>query len=182
MNKFFGHLKTVYTHKFWVFHYAVRLGIPVRGLLHDMSKFHPIEFFEGVKYYTGTHSPIEECKKINGYSRAWMHHKGHNKHHYEYWQDNFDKGGHPVLMPYKDTLEELCDFIGASRAYNGKDFSFQKLHEYWLNRRKNPMAMHPVQLAFFDDIFCAMAEAKELPAEWRIRQLYNICVLVEEIK
>ena len=59
MNKFFGHLKTVLTHKWWVFKYACKLGIPWQGFMHDMSKFSPTEFFESVKYYMVMTRPEE---------------------------------------------------------------------------------------------------------------------------
>lgn len=87
----FRHFKKVCTHKHWVFYYCCKVGIPFQGLIHDLSKFSPTEFWESVKYYQGTSSPIDACKKENGWSAAWMHHKGRNKHHYEYWQDNFEK-------------------------------------------------------------------------------------------
>lgn len=112
-----NHLRTVLTHKKWVFYYCCKAGIPLQGLVHDLSKFSPTEFMESINYYTGTHSPIDECKKKNGVSYAWMHHKGRNPHHYEYWQDNFDKGGQPIKMPYKYAVELLCDYLGAGRAY-----------------------------------------------------------------
>ena len=85
INNFIGHLKTIIVHKYWVFYYACKLGIPIQGLLHDMSKFSPIEFWESVKYYQGgKSSPINACKADKGYSLAWQHHKGRNPHHYEY--------------------------------------------------------------------------------------------------
>lgn len=87
MNKFKEHFKTVCNHKKYVFVNCLVAGMPVRGLLHDISKFSPTEFLESVKYYQGHRSPIDACKEVNGYSKAWMHHKGRNKHHYEYWQD-----------------------------------------------------------------------------------------------
>lgn len=59
----FKHLKKICTHKYWVFYYCLKAGIPIQGLLHDMSKFSPVEFFESVKYYQGNSSPIEACKK-----------------------------------------------------------------------------------------------------------------------
>ena len=108
-----GHLKTVCTHKKYVFINCLYAGMPIRGLLHDLSKFSPTEFLEGVKYYQGTRSPIDACKEENGYSEAWMHHKGRNRHHYEYWQDSFDKGGIPLQMPFKDAHELVCDYLGA---------------------------------------------------------------------
>ena len=84
LKRFFKHLHTVNTHRFKVFLLCCRVGIPIQGLLHDLSKYSPEEFWESVKYYEGTHSPIHNCKKENGYSKAWLHHKGRNKHHYEY--------------------------------------------------------------------------------------------------
>ena len=83
MNKFFGHLKTVCKHKYYVFKYCCKAGIPVEGIFHDMSKFSPIEFWESVKYYQGNRSPIDACKEENGWSACWLHHKGRNKHHYQ---------------------------------------------------------------------------------------------------
>lgn len=150
MNKFFGHLKTVCTHKMWVFYYCWKVGITWRGIKHDMSKFSPVEFFESVRYYQGNRSPIEACKEANGVSKAWMHHKGRNSHHYEYWQDNFDRGGVAVQMPLYDAIEMLCDYLGAGRAYQGKNFTYIKELEWWKNKRSKPLAMHPQTKKFVD--------------------------------
>ena len=83
ISNFFKHLHMVNKHKYLVFKLSLKAGIPLRGLLHDLSKYLPIEFFEGVKYYDGKISPIKVCKKENGYSKAWLHHRGRNKHHAE---------------------------------------------------------------------------------------------------
>ena len=137
------HFAKICTHKWWVFYYCCKAGIPWRGIKHDMSKFSPTEFWESIRYYQGNSSPIDACKKDKGVSNAWMHHKGRNTHHYEYWQDNFDNGGRPVIMPYKDTLEMLCDYLGAGRAYMGHDFSYEKEYEWWRAKCAKPLAMHP---------------------------------------
>ena len=84
---FFGHLKTITRHRHAVFIHCCKAGIPIRGLLHDLSKYSPDEFISGAKYYKGTRSPNEEERAIYGYSKAWLHHKGRNKHHFEYWSD-----------------------------------------------------------------------------------------------
>ena len=173
IHRFFGHLKTILKHKFWVFYYSIQLGIPIRGFLHDFSKFHPVEFFESVKYYTGTSSPIDKCKEVNGYSKAWLHHKGVNKHHYEHWQDNFDNGGVPLCMPYKETVEMLCDYLGAGRAYNGKNFSFKKEYDWWKNKSSKPLKMHQVQKDFFDNVFYGMAQTNRIPSKELLKDLYN---------
>jgi hypothetical protein len=105
-----------------------------------------------------------------------MHHKGRNTHHYEYWQDNFDNGGQPVRMPYEDTVEMLCDFLGAGRAYMGKDFTFKKEYEWWLNRCKKPLAMHPHTQDFISWIMAQLAhdESTELTLTSRyLRFIYE---------
>ena len=136
-KKFFGHLKTTMTHKWWVFYYALHLGYPLRGLFHDMSKFSPVEFFEGVKYWDGKRSPVLAAKEDIGISYAWLHHRGRNKHHYEYWIDKLDDGGVPYKIPFKYVVEMVCDWFAAYRAYgHGKDYIFQKEYEWWEEKSK----------------------------------------------
>ena len=158
ITKAFKHFKTVCTHKRCVFLACCKADIPWQGIKHDMSKFSPVEFFESIKYYSGTDSPINACKKENGISYAWLHHKGRNKHHYEYWQDNFDQGGQPLQMPYKYAIEQVCDYIGAGRAYMGDNFSYKAEYEWWKNRIKNPIKMHPQTLSFTESMLKTMAE------------------------
>ena len=150
MQKFFGHLKTVTKHKYWVWYYMNKCGLKWgwRGLWHDMSKFSPIEFWESVKYYSGTRSPIDACKEENGISMAWMHHKGRNPHHYEYFQDNFDNGGEAIEMPWRYKVEMICDYLGAARAYMGKNFSYAAELEWWNNKMKQPRRQHFNDMAF----------------------------------
>ncbi|MBO7726058.1 MAG: catalase, partial [Thermoguttaceae bacterium] len=76
MNKWFGHLKTVLLHKYWVFRYALIAGIPLRGLVHDLSKFSPTEFGQSVSFYSGKRSPIHYAREANSFSTAWLHHRG----------------------------------------------------------------------------------------------------------
>lgn len=144
------HFKLITIHKYYVFMYCRKAGITWRGIVHDFSKYSPTEFFESVKYYTGTDSPINNCKKVNGYSEAWMHHKGRNKHHYEYWQDDFDHGGKQIQIPFKYALELVCDYLAAGKAYMKKDFSYDAEYNWWLNKKSNPIAMHPQTMLFVD--------------------------------
>ncbi len=102
MKRWFGHLKTVLLHKYWVFRYALAAGIPFRGLLHDLSKFSPTEFGQSVRYYTGSRSPIHYAREANSFSTAWLHHRGRNRHHFEYWVDNTADGALMTLpMPFR---------------------------------------------------------------------------------
>jgi len=146
----FKHFKTVCKHKFWVGYYCFKAGLYWQGITHDLSKFSPVEFIESVKYYQGTSSPIDACKKEKGYSNAWLHHKGRNKHHYEYWQDNFDYGCTPLKMPFNYALEMICDYLGAGRAYNGKNFTLESEYQWWLHKSSLPLKMHENTLTFIN--------------------------------
>ena len=116
MKNFFGHLKTVLKHKWIVFKLSIKAGIPIRGLLHDMSKFSPVEFWESVKFYQGgKKSPLAVSREVLGYSKAWLHHKGRNKHHLEYWYDE-DLREQPIV-PFKYCLEMVCDKLSACIVY-----------------------------------------------------------------
>ncbi|MBQ6539359.1 MAG: catalase [Bacilli bacterium] len=132
---FFRHLHTVNKHRFLVFKLCVKAGIPLQGLVHDLSKYSFVEFWEGVKYYQGTYSPIRNARKELGYSEAWLHHKGRNKHHYEYWYDyGLEKA--EILMPYKYFAEMVCDQLAAGMVYDGKDWNNSSQLEYWMRARE----------------------------------------------
>lgn len=133
LSNIWGHFCTITKHKFYVFKLSIRAGIPIRGLLHDLSKYSPTEFFEGVKFYNGKRSPISFCRKEHGYSKAWLHHKGRNKHHFEYWIDLVAPDKTPVI-PFKYTAEMVCDTLSASLVYNGKEWNQRMPLEYF-NRR-----------------------------------------------
>ena len=121
-------------HRFLVCKYCFMSGIPFRGLVHDLSKYSFIEFFESAKYYNGEKSPILLCKKENGYSKAWLHHKGRNKHHFEYWLDLMAPDKTPVI-PYKYTVEMICDTLAAGKTYLGKNWYPSSQLEYFNNRK-----------------------------------------------
>ena len=114
-----------------------------QGLLHDLSKYSPVEFFNGAKYFAGNHSPITNERKEKGYSLAWMHHKGRNKHHSEYWIDLNKKTGkyEPIKMPNKYVGEMFCDRLAASKNYNRGYFDPSMPLEY-LYRTKESTPMH----------------------------------------
>lgn len=137
-----GHIKRILIHKYWVFHYCCKFGIIWRGITHDLSKFHPTEFCESVKYYSKESSPIPRCKADKGYSLAWQHHKGHNDHHYEYWVDNLDKGGVPIKIPFNCILEMLADWLAAGKAYKGSKFREEDEYGWFENFTKLKPKIH----------------------------------------
>lgn len=139
MNKVIAHFKKICKHKSLVAKHCFYCGLYWQGIVHDLSKFTPSEFIESVKYYQSDHSPIDEAKKDKGFSEAWMHHKSRNKHHYEYWQDEFDKGTKHIKMPFKYVLEYVCDSLAASKTYFGDSFTYDKYLEWWNHSTRDGM-------------------------------------------
>ena len=153
-NKAFKHFKLITTHKAYVFRNCVKAGLIWRGVKHDMSKYSPVEFFESVKYFTGTDSPINTCKKAKGWSKAWMHHKGRNTHHWQYWLDNTDEGIVPRIMPFEDCVEMLCDQFAAGKAYKKENWSLDYQREWWEKKiNVHKRFMHPVVFVFMNNIY-----------------------------
>ena len=140
-SNFIKHLSLVNRHRFKDFCLCVKAGQPWRGFVHDLSKYSPEEFWEGVKYFQGGYSPIKNCKLENGYSKAWLHHIGRNKHHYEYWYDYNADVSSPIL-PYKYFVEMVCDSLAAGMVYQGKDWNQEYQMHYWLRVRENAK-IHP---------------------------------------
>ena len=118
-----GHYKTVHEHRKLVRQGCFKVGLYFQGLTHDLSKYSPSEFLVGLKYYQGYRSPNNAEREEKGYSAAWLHHKGRNKHHYEYWIDYSSriKGMVPVRMPNRYLVGMYMDRIAASKIYKGKE-------------------------------------------------------------
>lgn len=124
MNKFFGHLRTVNKHRREVRKLCFKCGLYWQGLTHDLSKYSPVEFINGVKFFTGKGSPHMGERDRYGYSKAWLNHKGRNKHHAEYWQDIRPNGKtEPIDMPRKYLAEMICDRVAASKIYLKENYT-----------------------------------------------------------
>ena len=168
----FRHFRTITHHRHLVIAGCFRAGIPWRGLLHDLSKYSPTEFFTGAKYYLGTRSPNAAEREAIGYSVAWMHHKGRNRHHFEYWTDFSKATGRyePVKMPLKYLKEMFCDRIAASKTYQGKNYTDRHPLEY-LTTRNDRDLMHPESYAMMEKMLTVLAEKGEKEAFRFVRNL-----------
>lgn len=143
-ERFKGHLSTINAHKIMVMRHCFRLGLYKRGLLHDLSKYSPIEFIPGVKYFQGTRSPNNAQKEAEGTSSAWLHHKGRNRHHFEYWIDypaNKELGLSGMKMPIEYVVEMFCDRVAACKIYNKEKYTDSDALNYY-NREKHLCVMH----------------------------------------
>ncbi len=119
------HFKTITKHRHKVITHCFKVGIGFQGLFHDLTKYSFVEFVPGAKYYQGNRSPNEQERELFGYSAAWMHHKGRNRHHFEYWTDlNINsKRYEPVPMPVRFVKEMFCDRVAASKIYQGDKYT-----------------------------------------------------------
>ena len=142
--KAWRHLKTISRHKWLVMKGCFAVGLYKQGLLHDLSKYGPTEFMTGVRYFQGTRSPNAAEREDKGYSEAWMHHKGRNKHHYEYWSDlNLKTRKYEsVPMPRKFLVEMVMDRRAACLVYEGKKYTPASALNYYLNSKERYL-MHP---------------------------------------
>lgn len=122
--------------------FCFHCGLYKQGLLHDLSKYSWIEFSTGVKYFLGNRSPNALDKELHGYSAAWLHHKGRNKHHWEYWLDISKGDAVPALMPINYVVEMFCDRIAATMVYQKKDYLDEAPLAYFM-RFYDFVIMHP---------------------------------------
>lgn len=147
MHNFNGHLHTVNSHRRLVRKYCFKLGLYRQGMMHDLSKYSPSEFIPGVKYYQDGHrSPNNAQREDEGVSKAWLHHKGRNKHHFEYWIDYDVDGNSTILagmkMPVKYVAEMFCDRVAASRIYNKDKYKDSDPLDYYI-KGLGHYIMHP---------------------------------------
>lgn len=146
-KRFWGHLSTITRHRHLVIYHCKKAGIFWQGLRHDLSKYSPTEFWQGVKYYQGgVRSPNEAEREDLGYSLAWMHHKGRNRHHFEYWSDYNPqtKKMEPVEMPTRYFAEMFCDRVAASKIYNKSAYTQECPLAYFKNSTARKVGMlHP---------------------------------------
>ena len=143
LQNIFRHFLTVTRHRHAVIKHCYKVGILKRGLLHDLSKYSPSEFLKGVMHFQGNRSPNERERELNGHSLAWMHHKGRNKHHFEYWTDYnpTTKRVEPVEMPKIYLVEMFCDRVAASKIYAGKNYTDAMPYDYFA-RGKERRVIH----------------------------------------
>ena len=160
------HFKTITYHKYLVMKGCFRVRLYRQGLLHDLSKYSPSEFLVGAKYYQGNRSPNNAEREDKGYSSAWLHHKGRNKHHYEYWIDysaqELHNGMVPAPMPQRYIIEMFIDRIAASKVYNGKAYTNRDpLAYYEKGAERMQVFLHPHTREVLERLLHMLAEEGE---------------------
>ncbi|MBR5219187.1 MAG: catalase [Clostridia bacterium] len=169
------HFKLITRHRHAVIRHGFKAGIFFQTLKHDLSKYSPTEFLAGAKHFKGNKSPNEGERALYGYSSAWLHHKGRNRHHFEYWNDYnpATKRVEPVKMPIKFVKEMFCDRVAASKIYKGKDYTDSHPLEYFTNgkeTRKLNRAIHPETSDLIESWLTILANEGEEAAFKRVRE------------
>lgn len=170
----FKHLATITKHRHKVISHCFKCGIGWQGLRHDLSKYMPCELLTGAKYYQGDRSPNEKERELFGYSTAWMHHKGRNRHHFEYWVDLNPKTKmyEPVPMPTRFLVEMFCDRVAASKIYRGNAYTNADALQYF-TKGNAAKKMHPETAKTLERWLRLLADQGEKAAFAEIRHDLN---------
>lgn len=158
-----GHLRTILHHKHLVRRGCFRVGLYKQGLLHDMSKYSPVEFLVGCKYYQGNKSPNNAERQEKGFSSAWLHHKGRNKHHMEYWIDyglDGKNGMTGMKMPEKYVVEMFIDRVSACKNYQKQQYTDKSPLQYY-ERGKDHYMIHEETRELLERLLRMLAEHGE---------------------
>jgi len=160
--KAWNHFCTITNHKVLVMKNCFRVGLYRQGVMHDLSKYMPSEFLVGCKYYQGNRSPNNAEREDKGYSSAWLHHKGRNKHHYEYWIDyNVNEPGLAGMkMPKKYVIEMFMDRIAASKIYLKDKYTNASPLAYYEGSREH-LVMHDDTRKLLEELMYMLADKGE---------------------
>ena len=169
------HFKTITKHKWYVMKQCFQVGLYKQGLLHDLSKFSPTEFLVGCKYWQGSRSPNNAEREATGISMAWLHHKGRNKHHYEYWID-YEKDSPNVIggmpMPRKYVAEMVMDRISACKVYLGKEYTDASPYLYYMKGKHRLWFVHKQTRKQLEGLLHMLADKGEKKTFRYIRNVF----------
>lgn len=160
VKRFFLHLHTIDHHRYVVMQNCFKCGLYGQGLRHDLSKYEPAEFVESVRYFQGNRSPYMYEKEHFGYAAGWLHHKGRNKHHWEYWYDMIDGIWQPLEMPFNYFVEMVCDRVAACKIYEKDKYTKESALKYYLTRNDRKY-MHPDTARALEAVLRDIAERGE---------------------
>lgn len=158
IDKFTGHFRTINRHKFMVMAGCFRLGLFRQGLMHDLSKYSPVEFIAGVRYYQGDRSPIAAEKEARGYSAGWLHHKGRNRHHIEYWIDMLkpQDGMVGMRIPLRYVAESFVDRVCACKVYKKEAYTDRDAWDFY-SLTRDYVILHPETRRFLEKLLKMLA-------------------------
>ena len=142
-------------HKWFVFLAGFGFVPLWRLLIHDWTKFLPCELPHYNRQFFGKADDPE------GFIGAWVHHQNSHQHHWEYW---IPRTGHnrcdppyqdnePTPMPKWAVKEMVADWMGASRAYDGK---WPTKDWPWFKNAFPKMRLHPATIVILSWTLCRL--------------------------
>lgn len=150
-----AYLRYMAVHKWYTFIACYKLGVPWRGVVHDLSKFLPDEWFPYLWLHYGWMSPCSPQEKLRRKSRyrlAWLRHVHRNPHHWQWWVFQAKRNAKKVLpMPKDYACEMLADWYGAARAQgNIKDNAVS----FWFHEqlKTEMILLHPETQEFIEEL------------------------------
>lgn len=152
MKRFLAYFRYVMRHRREVRKACWRVGLFWRGLVHDLSKYSPSEFFPYARQFYNADGSKRDVRDKTGYydpntqpddfKSAWRHHWTHNDHHWEWWAriklgTQWVDRTEPLEMSRKAVLEMMCDWWGAGRAQNSAVYP-----DEWWTKNNGSMRLH----------------------------------------
>ena len=101
-----------------------------------------------------------------------MHHKGRNRHHWEYWYDMKDGVWQPLPIPFPYFVEMVCDRVAACRIDQKKANTSASALQYF-NTRNDRYYMHPKTAAELQNVLQQIAEHGEKAVFAQLKQQMN---------
>jgi len=119
--KYWKYLLYVIRHKYYVFIECRKEGLIWQGIVHDLSKFNPVEFIPYTDRFFSERGYAPDV--LTAFWYAWLHHQHRNKHHWNHWVvDQHEQRA--LQMPDKYVIEMICDWRAMGRDFKdtAKDF------------------------------------------------------------
>lgn len=131
--KVLKYIRYLIKHKWYVFIECCKMGMPLRGILHDLSKLSLSEFIPYMERFYGDRNRPD-------FDYAWLKHQKRNPHHWQYWILQNDEDGVKILpIPDKYRKEMLCDWKGAGKA---QGFKAEDDCKKWYLKNKDKIIIH----------------------------------------
>lgn len=149
---YWKYLKYVLRHKWFVTIECFKMGLFLRGIMHDMSKFLPSEFIPYARFFYGKYPSLNDVHgdqrnrisiwkegAAKAFDFAWLLHQKRNDHHWQWWILPEDDGGTKIMPMSLNAIKELvADWIGAGRAISGRKDPWP-----WYQANKGHMQLNP---------------------------------------
>jgi len=146
--KYLKYLSYLLRHKYYVTIECFKIGLYWQGIVHDLSKLRPSEFFPYVNFFYSNEKEENDSRQ-NRYGKpdiedikfdtAWLKHIHRNPHHWQHWILQKDDGENKCLpMPNKYKKEMIADWRGAGKAQGHGNNIIE-----WYTENRLKMIFHP---------------------------------------